>query len=87
MTHAAPPGAKTVIVKCARCGDPFRARVADRARGWGKFCSKSCKAIKQTRRTGYSGPRSSDALTYDDYLDTVHPGSDEALGQGEYTIR
>lgn len=25
------------------------ARVADRARGWGKFCSKSCKAIKQTQ--------------------------------------
>lgn len=25
------------------------ARVADRKRGWGKFCSKSCKATKQTR--------------------------------------
>ena len=23
------------------------ARVADRKRGWGKFCSKSCKAVKQ----------------------------------------
>ena len=42
----------TVIVKCARCGDPFVARVADRKRGWGKFCSKSCKAIKQEQRTG-----------------------------------
>lgn len=28
------------------------ARVADRKRGWGKFCSKSCKAIRQTQRTG-----------------------------------
>jgi endogenous inhibitor of DNA gyrase (YacG/DUF329 family) len=36
------------IVKCKRCGDPFEARVADIKRGWGKFCSKSCKAIKQT---------------------------------------
>lgn len=31
---------------------PFVARVADRKRGWGKFCSKSCKAIKQEARTG-----------------------------------
>lgn len=28
------------------------ARVADRKRGWGRFCSKSCKAIKQEQRTG-----------------------------------
>lgn len=47
---------ETVIVKCKRCGDPFTARVADRKRGWGKFCSKSCKAINQTQRTGYAGP-------------------------------
>ncbi len=37
---------------CKTCGDPFTARTADRARGWAKFCSKSCKAIKQTQRTG-----------------------------------
>ncbi|HEX8418974.1 MAG TPA: hypothetical protein VF638_03065 [Sphingomonas sp.] len=49
MTHAHPEGAKTVQVKCARCSTPFTARTADRARGWGKFCSKSCKAIKQTQ--------------------------------------
>lgn len=42
--------------KCARCGDPFVARTADRARGWARFCSKSCKAIRQTQRTGYRGP-------------------------------
>ena len=45
-----------VRVKCARCKQPFMARVADRNRGWGKFCSKSCKAIKQTQLTGYAGP-------------------------------
>lgn len=38
--------------KCASCGDPFLARVADRKRGWARFCSKSCKAIKQEQRTG-----------------------------------
>jgi hypothetical protein len=28
------------------------ARIADRKRGWGKFCSKSCKAVVQEKRTG-----------------------------------
>lgn len=44
----------TIEVKCENksCGVMFTARVADRKRGWGKFCSKSCKAIKQERRTG-----------------------------------
>lgn len=43
-----------VECKCAnkRCGAVFMARTADRARGWGRFCSKSCKAIKQEQRTG-----------------------------------
>lgn len=43
-----------VECKCANksCGVKFMARTADRARGWGRFCSKSCKAIKQDRRTG-----------------------------------
>jgi len=43
-----------VSVKCANkaCGVTFDARVSDRKRGWGKFCSKSCKAVKQEARTG-----------------------------------
>ena len=46
------PRGATVIVKCDCCKEPFTARVADRKRGWAKFCSKSCKAIRQERRTG-----------------------------------
>lgn len=42
----------TATYKCKCCGDPFVARVADRKRGWARFCSKSCKAIRQTKRTG-----------------------------------
>ena len=38
-------------VKCECCKEPFFARVADRKRGWARFCSKSCKAIKQEQRT------------------------------------
>lgn len=43
---------KIVDVKCKNCGDMFTARVADRKRGWARFCSKSCKALKQEARTG-----------------------------------
>lgn len=34
------------------CRKPFMARTADVKRGWARFCSKSCKAIKQEQRTG-----------------------------------
>lgn len=43
--------------KCQTCHNLFTARVVDRKRGWARYCSKSCKAIKQTQRAGYSGPR------------------------------
>ncbi len=41
-----------IEVSCKNCNVKFFARVADRKRGWGRFCSKSCKAIKQENRTG-----------------------------------
>lgn len=43
--------------RCKCCGQPFTARTADRKRGWARFCSKRCKAIRQTQQTGYAGPR------------------------------
>lgn len=45
-------------VKChnKKCGREFQARTADVNRGWGKFCSKSCKAVKQFKDTGVSRP-------------------------------
>jgi len=49
--------ASTETYQCKECGAPFVARTADRARGWARFCSKSCKAVKQTRSGG--GRRSS----------------------------
>lgn len=39
-------------VNCKNCKKPFVARVADINRGWGKFCTKSCKALKQEQKTG-----------------------------------
>ena len=48
--------AHMTAVKCKRCSVEFQARIADVNRGWGKFCSKSCKANLQARKTGVSGP-------------------------------
>jgi len=42
----------TATYKCLNCDGPFLARTADRERGWARFCSKSCKAVKQEKRTG-----------------------------------
>jgi hypothetical protein len=39
-------------VCCKWCHKPFHARQADINRGWGKYCSKSCKASHQEKRTG-----------------------------------
>lgn len=44
--------ASTAQYKCQQCQKIFTARTADRARGWARFCSKSCKAIKQEQQTG-----------------------------------
>lgn len=36
---------------CGNCNTAFSARQADVNRGWALFCSKTCKAQKQERRT------------------------------------
>lgn len=36
-----------LIVNCHWCYTPFMARSSDINRGWGKYCSKSCKAKEQ----------------------------------------
>lgn len=39
-----------VEVTCKCCPVKFMARVADRKRGWGQFCSKSCAAYWKEHR-------------------------------------
>lgn len=46
------PQPRMVERHCLWCKGPFMARVADVKRGWAKFCSKSCKASRQEKRTG-----------------------------------
>jgi hypothetical protein len=46
------PQPRMVERKCSWCKGSFMARAADVKRGWGKFCSKSCKASRQEKRTG-----------------------------------
>ena len=44
--------ASMVTVHCEYCEKEFEARTADRKRGWGRFCTKRCKASEQEKRTG-----------------------------------
>lgn len=81
--------AKMVDTRCKWCGCEMSVRAADVARGWGRFCSKSCKAKNQEKKNGqykaYMNGRGvsnlhperlKDYETYD-----VHPFSSEGLGQ------
>lgn len=56
MSITTPRGAMGTY-QCKCCGSDFLARTADRARGWARFCSKRCKAVKQERRTGQHAER------------------------------
>ena len=81
----------TATYQCKTCRSDFTARIADRARGWARYCSKSCKAIKQARRTGLSGRRISFVIVDDPHappaagafhdFDDTHPFCGDALGQ------
>jgi len=76
--------ASTAEYKCKACRMPFTARTADRKRGWARFCSKSCKAVKQTQQGGRHGPGFYDdeeGYSYRRHLLTVHPFSDEAFSE------
>lgn len=57
-----------VLRHCARCKNPFMAREADVKRGWAKFCSKSCKAIKQEQRTGQFGNYRNSGVSREQFL-------------------
>jgi hypothetical protein len=82
---------------CEFCNANMTVRLADVKRGWGRFCSKSCKAKKQEKQNGqysaYINGRGVSNLhperlddydnrtEYEKYLDDVHPFSSEAHGQ------
>ena len=60
----------TCQCKCKFCGVMFTARVADRKRGWARFCSKSCKAKRQhhqnhPKRRYYAPADDNDAALHD----------------------
>ena len=72
--------AAMVTVNCKCCSQPFQARVADRKRGWAKFCSKKCKAKSQERSTGvyreYLDRQDDYSVNHDSNLDAVELGWD-----------
>lgn len=55
--------ANTATYQCKECGTPFEARTADRARGWARYCSKFCKARKQTRTASRRSTKRHDGLS------------------------
>lgn len=48
--------ANPITKPCEACGTDFQAKAADIARGWGRFCSKSCKA-KQPKGKSAGAPQ------------------------------
>lgn len=36
--------------KCCCCGKPFKAAATEVRRGWGKYCSRSCKGFMQAKK-------------------------------------
>lgn len=71
--------ATMVKCKCANCGAEFNARLADRRRGWGKFCNKSCKAKKQEKRTGQYSSYVNSNYSFDEGSKDMSP----SMAEGE----
>lgn len=71
--------ASIVEVNCKNCGTPKKVRKSDVKRGWGKYCSKSCKAKEQEKRTGQYAKYMNKYINNSMYNE--HPFSSEALGQ------
>lgn len=70
--------ASMTACKCGSCGITFQARTADVKRGWGKFCSKSCKAKKQTAEKRHEMPKwLRDDMQFDDDMYGATSGWDE----------
>ncbi len=63
---------------CEWCRVAFSARVADRQRGWAKFCSKTCKAMKQEKRTHQFANLQTDSVG-----EWAHPFDSDGHGQWE----
>lgn len=60
--------------KCECCKKDIKVRKADVKRGWGRFCSKSCKAKNQTSKRSFH---------YDNREDCGHPLADGYFGHGQ----
>lgn len=76
-----PRGSK-VERKCANrsCGIPIFPRAADVARGWGRFCSKSCKASAQEASTHQYANHCNHKSMDEEF---GHPFESGSLGHGQ----
>ena len=60
---------KTIERTC-RCGNKFKARVADIKRGWAKSCSKSCAALRREKTLYRSCFRKGESRSEDNDYET-----------------
>lgn len=73
------------VVICACCKKKFTARQADINRGWGKFCSKSCKARNQTSKYGYSSKiKTRKARSYEEEYNNSYGDEDQSWYAHKY---
>lgn len=68
---------------CKTCKRPFQARTADVRRGWGRYCSKTCKAVEQEQRTGQFAELLSRRNQCDDLYDVDISDSDWGASDGD----
>jgi hypothetical protein len=61
-------GKKQEIICACGCGRKKMVRTADVKRGWGKYFSKSCKAIAQTKRIGRPDLKAAESRSLQDRL-------------------
>ncbi|XVN16897.1 DUF1036 domain-containing protein [Pseudomonas corrugata] len=80
---------QTMEVTMAATAESFTARTADRKRGWARYCSKSCKASTQERRTRQYAPltdeqrESQGSAAWDDHDEIMSGISDRDYGASD----
>ncbi len=72
------------ICKNKQCGLKFKAKSADVKRGWGLYCSKSCKAVHQENRTGqYARYKWWNSLNEYEQKQVIHDQIEAEIGYSE----
>lgn len=82
---------KKVWAKCAECSADIYVRIADRNRGWARYCSKTCKAIAQGKEerawTKMENKQMTDYIFPTRTVYTVYTNTDLTEGRGYQIVK